>query len=356
MRKYVLITLFLLIISLTVVLFSFSIYQKNKKEKIENIPVINTTITTDDQKEENKLDTEILISAVGDCTIGYDDNFGYTNSYNQVYENNGAEYFLANVKSIFERDDLTIANLETTFTEATEKNPKAFNFKAPKEYVEILTKGNVELVNMANNHSHDYYQVGYDDTRKTLEEAKVNYYGNDDYYVYEKDDIKIGVAGIFCIEWYCTAKVDKAINDLKSKGVDSIILSFHWGIEKDYQQSNIQKYVGHYAIDHGADLVLGHHPHVIQGIEKYNNKYIVYSMANFTYGGHKNPKDKDTMLVQVNFKYKEKELQDTILKVYPVSVSSVKNTNDYRPTILEGEEATRVLNKIQQYSEGVYLL
>lgn len=356
MKKIVLIILLLLILSLSLLLGSLVLYKKNKNERNDNIPVINTTITTDEKIEKTN-NNDILITAVGDCTFGYDENFGYTNSFNEVYEKNGPNYFFGGVKHIFKNDDLTIANYEGTFTDSTEKKDKKFAFKASKEYAKILNVGNIEVVNLANNHSHDYYDVGHTDTINALNEANVNYFGNNDYYVYEKNNIKIGIAGIFCIEWYCTAKVDKAINDLKNKEVDNIILSFHWGIEKDYKQSEIQKYIGRYSINHGADLVLGHHPHVLQGIEKYKDKYIVYSLANFSFGGNKNPRDKDTMIVGFNFKYtEEKVLEDIEMKVYPASVSSVKNINDYRPTILEGEEATRVLNKIQQYSEGVNLL
>ena len=129
-----------------------------------------------------------------------------------------------------------------------------------------------------------------------------------------------------------------------------MIISFHWGIEKDYKQSTIQTKLAHYAIDNGVDLVLGHHPHVLQGIEVYNDKYIVYSLANFSFGGNKNPKDKDTMIFNIEFTFKDKKISDTKVKVYPTRVSSVTNTNDYSPTILTGEEANKVLDKIQKYS------
>lgn len=359
MKKIVLAIVLMLIISLSLLFASLVLYKNNKNKKNNDIPVINTTVTTEEEKKEEKekMDNKISITAVGDCTFGYDENFGYTNSFNYIYDTKGSDYFFGGVKHIFESDDLTIANYEGTFTDSTVKKDKKFAFKAPKEYAKILNKGNIEVVNLANNHSHDYYDVGHTDTINALNDVNVNYFGNNDYYVYEKNDVKIGIAGIFCIEWYCTSKVDKAINDLKAKEVDNIILSFHWGIEKDYKQSEIQKYIGHYSIDHGADLVLGHHPHVLQGIEKYKDKYIIYSLANFSFGGNKNPRDKDTMITKFDFKYtEEKVLEDIELKVYPASVSSVKNINDYRPVLLEGEEAIRVLNKIQQYSEGIDLL
>lgn len=360
MKKYVISMIILLILIFGAAYFCNSKFKKNNKDnekRVVNGPTFNVEASYDEEVIEKNNSTDVIITAVGDCTLGYDDNFGYTNSFNEVYEHNGADHFFGGVKNIFENDDITIANLEGTLTDATLKKEKAFNFKAPKNYVEILNKGDIEVVNIANNHTYDYNEVGFIDTKNTLTSANVGYFGYNDYYVFEKEDIKIGLAGIFCIEdWSCTKKIDQAISDLNAKEVDSIVLSFHWGIEKDYKQSQVQKYLGHYAIDHGVDLVLGHHPHVLQGIENYNGKYIVYSLANFSFGGNKNPSDKDTMVFQIKIKYENSEIINTEMKVYPASVSSVNNKNDYRPTLLEGEDAMRVLNKIQQYSEGVSLI
>lgn len=364
-KKWIIGILVILIIISGGTLFNY--YQTDNKESQSNS---NNSFLNDDNfadelvddlnELENTLDSfqskiDITITAVGDCTIGYDDDFGYNNSFNHEYDKNGPDYFFGEVKDIFGKDDLTIANLETTFTEHNVKREKKFNFKAPTSYVEILNKASIESVNLANNHSHDYGEKGYIDTIDTLNSASVKYFGNNDYYIYEKNGIKIGLAGIFCIEYKCTKLVDKAITNLKSYDVDAIILSFHWGIEKDYKQSSTQEYVGRYAIDQGADLVLGHHPHVLQGIEKYNDKYIVYSLANFSFGGNKNPKDKDTMIFQIKFTFRDGNIIADEMKVYPTSVSSVSTRNDYRPTLLTGEKAISVIDKIQKYSIGVDL-
>ncbi|MBQ9833756.1 MAG: CapA family protein [Bacilli bacterium] len=365
-KKWIIVSLlFLIILSLGVLIFYFRkeyikvkvnnssplfIYKNNLADKIENnLHKIKKLL------DEFELQTNITITAVGDCTIGYDDAFGYTNSFNHEYDKNGVDYFFGGVKNIFEKDDITVVNLESTFTNSNEKREKKFNFKAPTSYVEILNRGDIEVVNLANNHSHDYGDVGYQDTLDTLNSADVNYFGNSDYYIYEKNDIKIGFAGIFCIGYRCTKLVDKAITNLKSYDVDAIVLSIHWGIEYDYQQSSIQEYVGRYAIEQGADLIVGHHPHVLQGIEKYKGKYIVYSLANFSFGGNKNPADKDTMIFQIRFTFKDGNIVDDTIKIYPASVSSTSKRNDYRPTLLTGVDATRVLEKIQRYSTGINL-
>lgn len=350
--------------SLILLIIIFIIFMSNGIIIIGNIKYNNSnnnisiTTTRKIKHEEIKKTKEvnITITAVGDCTIGYDDNFGYSRSFNEVYDQNGPEYFFSDVLDIFAKDDITVANLEGTFTKANIKKEKAFNFKGPLKYVEILKKGSIEIVNLANNHTYDYNEVGFNDTIKTLQNANINYFGYDMYYILKKENISIGFAGIFCIEdRQCTKKIDTAISDLKSKNINTIILSFHWGIEKSYKQSSIQTYLAHYAIDNGAELILGHHPHVLQGIELYKDKYIVYSLANFSFGGNKNPADKDTMIFQTRFKYIDGALNETLTKVFPARISSIKNFNDYKPNILKDEEYDRVMKKIQTNSIGINL-
>ena len=337
------------IISLSTFTISYS-FKTNTKN--DSTSTTNSTTTTE-YIEPDKY-TNIVINAVGDCTIGYDDNFGYGNSFNEVVEKNGYDYIFSNVLNVFENDDLTVANLEGTFTDATVKKEKKFNFKGPKDYVNILKSGSIEVVNVANNHSYDYNEIGFDETIETLNDNDIEYFGYDKYYIYTKDNIKIGFGGIHCIEdWNCIKKIDSSIEKIKEENVDLIVLSFHWGIEGSHTQSEIQTYLAHYAIDNGVNLVLGHHPHVLQGIELYNNSYIVYSLANFAFGGNKNPTDKDTMIFNINYTFKNNELDNTTIKVYPTSVSSVTYINDYRPTILTDSEYDRVMNKIYEKSVGI---
>lgn len=104
----------------------------------------------------------------------------------------------------------------------------------------------------------------------------------------------------------------------------------------------------------GADLVLGHHPHVIQGIEDYKGKKIVYSLGNFCFGGNKNPSDKDTFIFQQTFKFQNGKLIDNkSYKIIPASISSVRERNNYQPTLLKGKDAQRVIDRIKKYSSGI---
>lgn len=295
----------------------------------------------------------ITVSVVGDCTLGTDEHFNYARSLNAYYEANGPEYFLKNVKSIFEADDLTIANLEGTFTNLTTRADKTYAFKGPAEFVKILTTSSVEAVTVANNHSRDYGAQSLTDTRNTLDEAGVVHFGYDVTKVVEVKGVKVGLVGIYELIDHTgrAEQVKTNIAKVKEEGADVVIVIFHWGIERDAAPNSHQTMLGRLAIDEGADLVCGHHPHVLQGIETYKGKNIVYSLGNFCFGGNSNPSDKDTMIFQQTFTItKDGVKDDNVTKIIPCSLSSEKSRNNYQPTPATGSEAERILNKIQERS------
>jgi len=295
----------------------------------------------------------ITVSVVGDCTLGTDENFNYARSLNAYYEKYGPEYFLKNVKPIFEADDLTIANLEGTFTNSTSRVDKTYAFKGPAEFVNILTSSSVESVTVANNHSRDYGPQSLTDTKATLDAAGVIHFGYDETSVVDVNGIKVGLIGIYELIDHTgrAQQVKDHIAKVKSEGADVVIVIFHWGIERDAAPNSHQTMLARLAIDEGADLVCGHHPHVLQGIEVYKGKNIVYSLGNFCFGGNSNPSDKDTMIFQQTFTFtKDGMKEDNVTNVIPCSLSSEKSRNNYQPTPATGEEAARILKKIEDRS------
>lgn len=299
----------------------------------------------------------LTISAVGDCTIGWDVRYDLENKFDSYLNKNddgyNYGYYFDKVKDIFSEDDLTIVNLEGTFTEYSEYVEDDFSFSAPPHYKNILPSGNVDIVSFANNHTHDFGEIGYNDTIEALESINMPYYGYEKYLIKEINGIKIGFFALYDIECENYEDIDKAIKYLKKEKCDLIISSMHWGIEGKYKQNEQQIKMGHYLIDKGVDLVLGSHPHRIQGIEKYKKRYIVYSLGNFCFGGNINPSDKDSMIFRQTFTFEDDKLKiDDNIKIFPVSVSGVKHFNNYQPVILEGEESRRVLKKILRYSIG----
>ena len=300
----------------------------------------------------------LTLSVVGDCTLGTDETFDYDTSLNAYYENYGADYFLQNVKDIFSADDLTIANFEGTLTDSDEREDKTFAFKAPASYASILTGGSVEAVNTANNHSHDYGDQSFDDTLAALDDAGIVHFGYDETAVMDVKGIKVGLVGIY--ELYDHLEREQQLKDniakVKADGAQLIVVIFHWGNETETVPDSNQTTLGRIAIDEGADLVCGHHPHVLQGIETYKGRNIVYSLGNFCFGGNSSPSDMDTMIYQQTFTVDASGVKnDNVTNIIPCSISSVayEGYNNYQPTPAENDEATRILEKINERSAWI---
>jgi len=300
----------------------------------------------------------LTLSVVGDCTLGTDETFDYDTSLNAYYENYGADYFLQNVKDIFSADDLTIANFEGTLTDSDEREDKTFAFKAPASYTSILTGGSVEAVNTANNHSHDYGDQSFDDTLAALDDAGIVHFGYDETAVMDVKGIKVGLVGIY--ELYDHLEREQQLKDniakVKADGAQLIVVIFHWGNETETVPDSNQTTLGRIAIDEGADLVCGHHPHVLQGIETYKGRNIVYSLGNFCFGGNSSPSDMDTMIYQQTFTIDADGVKkDNVTNIIPCSISSAAydGYNNYQPTPAEGDEATRILGKINERSSWI---
>ena len=347
-------------ILLLILILSFAIKgcssRKSKaasSSKAENISQTGSLTVTPEPKMDP---VSLTLSVVGDCTLGTDEYFDYDTSLNAYYENYGADYFMANVKSIFSKDDLTIANFEGTLTESTEREDKQFAFKAPASYANILTAGSVEAVNTANNHSHDYGEESFNDTLKALDTANILHFGYDETAVTEVKGVKVGLVGIYELNDHLgrEEQLKQNIAKVKQDGAQLIVVIFHWGNEKEEVPDENQKTLGHLAIDEGADLVCGHRPHVLQGIEEYKGKNIVYSLGNFCFGGNAYPSDMDTMIFQQTFTIDQNGVKDdNVTNIIPCSISSDSDYNNYQPTPAEGEEATRIMQKIQKRSSWI---
>lgn len=315
------------------------------------VEVTNLVINTKEAKSDEPI--QITVSSMGDCTLGTDENFNPSTSFNAYYNAQGPDYFFKNVRSILEEDDLSIINLEGTFTNSDQRQEKTFAFKADPEYVSILTGSSIEAANLANNHSRDYGEESYTDTVETLEQAGIASFGYDQVDILEVNGVKVGLTGIYELAEHLDKQEEVRTNiaALKEAGAQVIIVNFHWGIEKEYLPNDTQKTLAHLAIDEGADLVIGHHPHVLQGIERYKGKYIAYSLGNFSFGGNSNPSDKDTMIFQQTFTVQDGKVEvNDDINVIPCSLSSASGYNDYCPTPLEESEKERVLEKLKEYS------
>ncbi len=314
--------------------------------------VNNVAETSVDEPVKKSSIREITVSCAGDCTLGTDVAFGGITFPVEV-SNQGEDYgfFMRNVKPYFESDDLTIVNFEGTLTERGARQDKTFAFRGNPEYINVLTEGSIEAVTIANNHSKDYGDVSHEDTIKYLEEAGIIWFEKLNTRVIDVKGIKVGLIGLYSLDGSSEGNLTPAIQQVKNDGAEVIIVQVHWGIEGNNYPQDSQVSLAHRAIDEGADLVIGHHPHVLQGIECYKGKMIAYSLGNFCFGGNQNPRDKDSMIFRQTFKILEngeKNCENYI--VIPCSISSVQSRNNYQPTPLKDVEKDRVLNKIQTFS------
>lgn len=358
--KVIITTDIILLVILCGALLAKGLYKSNKEEPQ---PETKTeSANKEGQKPEKQetpevQETTITISAAGDCTLGTDEGFNYKRSFKGKYDAvQDPAYFFQNVQPVFAQDDLTIVNMEGTLTEETTREPKQFAFKGDAEYAKILTAGAVETANLANNHSFDYGKKSYEDTITALEAEGISSFEYERTAVMDIKGVKVGLAGVYELAEHIDCKQDLLDNiaSLKEQGAQIIIVSFHWGQEKENVPNDVQVELAHTAIDNGADLVLGHHPHVLQGIEEYKGKNIVYSLGNFCFGGNSAPSDMDTMIFQQTFTVKDGKLQeDNVTNILPCKISSAyeEGYNNYQPILAEGEQKEKIFERLSEYSQ-----
>ena len=295
----------------------------------------------------------VTISAVGDCTLGNDESMDPNTSFTAFDVVNGHSWFFQNVKDILSEDDATFANLEGTFTTETQRESKEYAFKGDPSYTQILKNGSIDVVTLANNHSRDYGDQSLTDTKQYLTEAGIDYCQETEIALKDVNGIPTAFIGIYVLDDGMSSEKElrEAIEAAKEKEARLIVVAFHWGSEKQTQPDATQQELAHIAVDCGANLVVGHHPHVLQGIEKYNGAYIVYSLGNFCFGGNNAPSDMDTMIFRQTFTVtRDGVLDDDRIEIIPCSISSDPYYNNYQPTPAQGTEAERIIGRVNEYS------
>ena len=294
-----------------------------------------------------------LLTFAGDCTLGSTPStenaqLGFVKTVGEDYG-----YPFRNVLEYVTQDDFTFINLEGPLCDGGYPAEKRFVFRGPTVFTRILTQNSIEAVSLANNHTMDYGQTGYDSTREALDAAGVPYVERDSSLLITLDEgLTIGIYGAV---YYSLdkARICAGIAELREQGADLVIFAPHWGSEGGYRPTPEQQEVGRAAIDAGADLVVGSHPHVLQPIEAYGEGMIFYSLGNFAFGGNGAPKDMDTALIQQEvLRDADGSISLGQTRIIPASVSSVPFYNNFQPTPYEPEsvEYERVLSKL----DGTY--
>ena len=309
-------------------------------------PTEEPTEAPTEEPTEAKDDNFFTLTFVGDCTLGSTAAaWELESSFIQVVGDD-YRYPFANVVDIFENDDFTLANLEGPLTEVGEPLQKQFVFRGPPAYTAILTENSVEAVTLANNHALDYGFEGRSATMEALKEAGVSYGAREQSFLYTTES---GLTiGVYCDDFaFDRAHIADSIASLRERGAEIVVCAFHWGEEQVYEPAQNEIDWGHIAIDAGADIVAGHHPHVLQPVEYYKNGVIFYSLGNFSFGGNANPTDTDSVILQQEvFRGPDGMVNLGSLNVIPVSITSTEGKNDYQPMPLE--EGTEAYNRVME--------
>jgi poly-gamma-glutamate synthesis protein (capsule biosynthesis protein) len=269
-------------------------------------------------------------------------------------KNNDPAYLfqgLKNGKFDFNKYDLAHGNLEGAVTDGGDHYPPlySYDFAFAPEAVARLKNYNFKAFNLANNHLTDQGEGGAAETRANL--AKLNFlsYGCSDaqagdcsFKIYQAGGLKIGLAGFSQVyKKLDPAEAKKIIEDLSAR-TDLVIVNMHWGVEYEHIFNKTQQDLAHKLIEAGADLIIGHHPHVVQGLEIYQNKLIFYSLGNFIFDQYFSRDTQEELAVEVAY---EAGGQVKIV-LYPLI------SRQSQPSLMIGKEKEKYLEKIAGWSKG----
>ena len=302
--------------------------------------------------------TDILLTFTGDCTLGSEERLrAKSYSFDSYILQHGYAYPFEKVQSLLAHDDVTVINLESVFYPfESNRVAKTYNFRGPLDFVNILSAGSVELAYLGNNHTGDYGRQGLDRTVEALEGAGRGWFGvpypKPTAWIFEKDGVKIGFTGAYISQW---SRDPQGLRDtfeyLKQQGCAFIAAVMHGGTEYAPRQDRSQERYARFLVDQGADLVVGHHPHVLQGVERLGNANIIYSLGNFSFGGNAQLRATQTMLAQVRVSFdKEGRYTGQQLNLIPAHPSGTLDYNNYQPVLVGGGEAQAIIDLVAAQS------
>lgn len=294
----------------------------------------------------------ITISFIGDCSIGDSLQYrDYAISYHSTIREQGPEWPFSLVEDVLKADDLTVANLEVVLTTHTQtRQKKEHNLIGDPSHTAVIQASGIDVVNTANNHAWDFKAVGYHDALSHLDAAGIPHFGSlytgtedgsDICPILDVNGVKVGFVGFSYPQEYDKRRITNRVAQLREQGAQIVVVSLHWGTEEKTQPTSSQAAYARFCIDAGADVVYGHHAHILQSVQFYKGKPIFYSTGNFTFGtmSHVDP---DTGIFQLTYEVVDGE---PVLRRFSVVPCRTQGSGDYRPYILTDESECREMRQ-----------
>ena len=326
---------------------------KRPAEKMKIEPLTLEKIFSE-QKSFPDLDPKKIINviATGDIIPARSVNF-------QTVQRNNYNWPFEKTADILKSADITFINLETPLMKNCGLTQEGMKFCGSDKHIEGLKFAGVDIASLANNHSANYGKPGIDETKKLLEDNGILVTGLDGLVFKEIKGVKFAFLGYSDIEktpLVSTAEEEKIKAEVAEakKNSDVIIVQFHWGAEYITPPEERQKYLGRLAIDSGADLVIGNHPHWIKPIELYNGKLITYGHGNFIFDQEWSQKTKEGVVGRYTFYLSEGKVSSAYeIDLIDAKYLPVEIVNYGQPYFLEGEKKQKILDEM--YSESLKL-
>ncbi|WP_270181421.1 CapA family protein [Alkalihalobacillus sp. CinArs1] len=344
MKRLVILVSLLLVVG---VLSLVAVNPFNQSEAV-NSSNVHSEISRDLSKELIGKSSSYEITVVGDTMFDW--------SIKEAMSSKGANFPLQHISPIIKDSDLAIMNLETAIGTAGIKENKLYTFQSPPASAKAIKDAGFDVVSLANNHAMDFGREGLHETIDLLKKADLNYVGagtneSEAYRAHSQtiNDHKVDILGFSqvlpTISWYANEngglasgyQQDRVIEHIKQSAAtcDTTIVYIHWGAERTIQPSDSQRNFAHSMIDAGADIIIGAHPHVLQGMEYYDGKPILYSLGNFLFPD-----------------YVEGDTADTVIAKIDVTVDNYEVTfipaviHDSTVTLADKQNATRITDKM----------
>lgn len=297
----------------------------------------------------------VRLTFAGDVTLGSEERIrDKPYSLDSFALEHGYSYFFEKVRPLFEQDDLTIVNLEGVLSDSSEgeRTDKTYRFRGPEAFARILAEGNIEMVNLANNHTYDYGEGGYQDTQRALYGAGIGCFGGRQSAIVQIDGIRIAFFGLSYSEMRKEDRewAEKEIKRLENEeNVSAVVFTFHAGQEYSETRTQKQEDYAKYAIEAGADLVIMHHPHVVQGMSEIGGRSVLYSLGNFCFGGNRNVRAMEALVVAAELTFEDDgTYAGQRIMLYPAHISGTSPRSNYQPHFVSGKDARQVMRLVQQ--------